>query len=140
MSDGGASGDRQWQAGDAPSQALAWCVRAFAKAGTLSIIGVYPPKAETFPIGLAMNKNLTIHMGNCNHRKYIPELVEIVRSGQVDPLEVMSHQAPMSDVINAYKACDRREPGWIKVELFPTGPEPSTAAEGPEAASRRLVV
>ncbi|VWX61914.1 Esterase (modular protein) [Burkholderiales bacterium 8X] len=45
------------------------------KAGTFSIIGVYSPEASTFPIGKAMNKNLTIRMGNCNHRKYIPRLV-----------------------------------------------------------------
>ncbi len=29
----------------------------------------------------AMNKNLTIRMGNCNHRKYIPRLLECVRTG-----------------------------------------------------------
>jgi len=58
-----------WIAGDAPSQALRWAVEAVAKAGTISIIGVYPPQMESFPIGAAMNKNLTIKMGNCNHRK-----------------------------------------------------------------------
>lgn len=31
-----------WHPGDAPSQALTWSVQALAKAGTLSIIGVYP--------------------------------------------------------------------------------------------------
>ncbi|MCE5242795.1 MAG: hypothetical protein LLF99_06325 [Desulfobacteraceae bacterium] len=47
-------------------------------AGTLSVIGVYPQVARTFPIGEAMNKNLAIQGGNCNHRKYIPTLIEIV--------------------------------------------------------------
>jgi threonine dehydrogenase-like Zn-dependent dehydrogenase len=37
--------------GDAPSQALRWEVEAIAPAGTLGIIGVYPPAAEHFPIG-----------------------------------------------------------------------------------------
>lgn len=31
--------------GDAPTQALRWAVKALARAGTLSIIGVYPPAA-----------------------------------------------------------------------------------------------
>ncbi|CAM5327959.1 hypothetical protein SSTU70S_04744 [Stutzerimonas stutzeri] len=39
----------QWQPGDAPSQALEWAVQALAKAGTLSIIGVYSPEAMRFP-------------------------------------------------------------------------------------------
>jgi threonine dehydrogenase-like Zn-dependent dehydrogenase len=40
-----------WHPGDAPSQALQWAVQALAKAGTLSIIGVYPPTDSFFPIG-----------------------------------------------------------------------------------------
>ncbi|MDT9106137.1 hypothetical protein RSW49_24695, partial [Escherichia coli] len=50
----------QWQPRDAPEQALQWAVDALAKAGTLAIIGVYPQQAREFPIGQAMNKNLTV--------------------------------------------------------------------------------
>jgi threonine dehydrogenase-like Zn-dependent dehydrogenase len=108
-----------WHPGDAPSQVLMWVVQALAKAGTLSIIGVYPPQAQTFPIGEAMNKNLTIKMGNCNHRRYIPELVELVRTGAIDPSEILTHVEPMTSAIDAYKMFDTRQPGWIKVELEP---------------------
>ena len=59
-----------WYPSNAPSQAVTWAVQALAKAGTLSIIGVYPPKHHFFPLGMAMNKNLTVNMGNCNYRKY----------------------------------------------------------------------
>lgn len=108
-----------WQPGDAPSQALEWAVEALAKAGTLSIIGVYPQTAKFFPIGAAMNKNLTVKMGNCNHRRYIPKLVDLVRSGAVDPAKVLTQAEPLTDVLAAYKAFDTRQPGWIKVELRP---------------------
>jgi threonine dehydrogenase-like Zn-dependent dehydrogenase len=111
--------DGQWAPGDAPSQALIWEVEALAKAGTLAIIGVYPPTATTFPIGKAMNKNLTINMGNCNHRKYIPHLVELVRSRIIDPTAILTKVEPLTEAIEAYKAFDKREPGWIKVELTP---------------------
>ncbi|KOP24809.1 alanine acetyltransferase [Hapalosiphon sp. MRB220] len=108
-----------WHPGDAPSQALEWAVQALAKAGTLSIIGVYPPTHKFFPIGMAMNKNLTINMGNCNHRKYIPILVDMVRNGTVDPAKVLTQVEPLMSVIDAYKAFDRRQAGWVKVELVP---------------------
>ena len=111
--------DGNWVPGDAPSQVLEWAVMALAKAGALSIIGVYPQTAKTFPIGMAMNRNLTINMGNCNHRKYIPKLVNMVRSRTVDPLLVLTQTEPMMDAIEAYKAFDKRQPGWIKVELKP---------------------
>ena len=110
-----------WVPGDAPGQALQWAVGALAKAGTLSIIGVYPPTMTDFPIGEAMNKNLTIKMGNCPHRKYAPHLVELVRTGAVDPVKILTQMEPMSDAISAYEAFDKREPGWIKVELEVAG-------------------
>lgn len=108
-----------WHPGDAPSQALWWAVQALAKAGTLSIIGVYPPSDRFFPIGLAMNKNLTMHMGNCPHRKYLPLLVEMVRNGTVDPTQVLTEVEPLTSAIEAYKAFDQRQPGWVKVQLDP---------------------
>jgi threonine dehydrogenase-like Zn-dependent dehydrogenase len=108
-----------WHPGDAPSQVSEWMVQAVAKAGTLSIIGVYPPEDQFFPIGMAMNKNLTINMGNCHHRRYAPELVELVRSGVIDPETILTQAVELSNVIDAYKAFDERQPGWIKVELVP---------------------
>ena len=107
-----------WEPGDAPSIVLEWAVEAVAKAGTISIIGVYGEK-NSFPIGQAMNKNLTITMGNCNHRRYIPQLVELVRSGVLTPSAVLTQVEPMTPAIDAYKAFDKREPGWIKVKLEP---------------------
>lgn len=109
-----------WHPGNAPSQALEWAVQALAKAGTLSIIGVYPPSHQFFPIGMAMNKNLTINMGNCNHRKYIPKLLEMVRCGAIDPKKILTQIEPMTSAIDAYKAFDRRQAGWMKVELVPS--------------------
>jgi threonine dehydrogenase-like Zn-dependent dehydrogenase len=108
-----------WSHGDEPSQVLRWAVDSLAKAGTLAIIGVYPENAETFPIGKAMNRNLTVKMGNCNHRRYIPVLLELVRSGVLRPEEVLTRLEPLKDAIHAYHAFDRRQPGWVKVELEP---------------------
>lgn len=108
-----------WHPGDGPSQAQRWAVDALAKAGTLSIIGVYPASDDAFPIGMAMNKNLTIRMGNCNHRKYIPRLLEMVQSHVFDPESLITRQAELVSAVDAYKAFDTRQPGWLKVELLP---------------------
>ena len=68
---------------------------------------------------MAMNKNLTINMGNCNHRNYIPRLVGLVRSGAVTPTQILTQVEPLTSAISAYKAFDQRQAGWIKVELVP---------------------
>lgn len=108
-----------WHPGDAPSQVQRWAVEALAKAGTLSIIGVYPQSDDVFPIGIAMHKNLTIRMGNCNHRKYIPRLLELVSSHVFDPQALITRHEDLTSAIDAYKAFDSRQPGWLKVELLP---------------------
>jgi threonine dehydrogenase-like Zn-dependent dehydrogenase len=109
-----------WIPGSGPSQALRWAVEVLAKAGTLSVVGVYPPNMDALPYGKAMNKNLTIKGGNCNHRKYIPKLLQLIRSRQADVRLILSNVEPVTYAIDAYKAFDTRQPGWIKVELKPS--------------------
>lgn len=107
----------QWQPGDAPAQALQWAVQGLAKAGVLSIIGVYPPDFDSFPIGAAMNKNIRVNMGNCHHRKYIPKLIELTLAGKVDPAKILTQDEPIVDAISAFEAFERHDKGWIKVKL-----------------------
>ncbi|MEK6421553.1 MAG: zinc-dependent alcohol dehydrogenase [Burkholderia gladioli] len=108
-----------WIPGNGPSQALQAAVQMVAKAGTIGIIGVYPPQHRVFPIGEAMNRNLTLKMGNCNHRTIAPRLVELVAGGTFDPLSVLTQREPLTSAIEAYRTFDTREPGWMKVKLEP---------------------
>lgn len=107
-------------AGDNPSQVLDWSVECVAKAGTIAIIGVYPPTDRIFPIGKAMNKNVTLRMGNANHRRYYDVLIGHVQAGRLDPQKILTETEPMTGAIEAYKAFDERQPGWMKVELRPS--------------------
>lgn len=108
----------QWRAGDGPSQALSWAVEAVAKAGTVGIIGVYPPSMHSFPVGMAMNKNLTVNLGNCNHRRYLPSLVELVSSGRVSLAENLTKEVDLDGVLDGYAHFDQREPGWLKAKVL----------------------
>lgn len=132
-------GDDGWQPGQAPSQALDWAVDALAKAGTLSVVGVYPPTLRHFPIGRAMGKNLRIRMGNCPHRRYIPRLTSLVASGVVRPSEVVTRDEPLVDAVEAYRTFDRREDGWLKVKLRPSeeAAEPSAGEDVAESVAVR---
>ncbi|SEG58938.1 Threonine dehydrogenase [Thermomonospora echinospora] len=108
---------RQWMPGDAPGQALRWAVEMVDKAGTIGIIGDYPPQYTHFPLGRAMNRNLTVQAGNCDHRRYMPGLLSRIASGGADPTTVITQQEDMPTAIEAYEAFDRHEPGWTKVVL-----------------------
>ncbi|MBW4664865.1 MAG: hypothetical protein KME01_11815 [Chroococcus sp. CMT-3BRIN-NPC107] len=43
----------------------------------------------------------------------------MVETGAVDPEQILTQREPLTSVIEAYKAFDKRQPGWIKVELDP---------------------
>ena len=69
-----------------------------------------------------MNKNLTVKMGNCNHRRYVPRLLDLVRTGAVDPSSMLTQAEDLPSVLDAYATFDRREAGWTKVALSPQAP------------------
>ena len=60
-------------------------------------------------------------MGNCNHRRYIPHLLDLVRTGAVDPSSMLTQVEELPSVLDAYATFDRRESGWTKVALLPGG-------------------
>lgn len=115
----GLPSDAAFQPGGAPSQALKWAVESVAKAGTVSIIGVYSAPLQNFPIDKIMEKNLTFKAGNCNHRRYMPEMIELVRSGVIRPEQFLTQKEPMQSAIDAYRSFAEHERGWIKVKLEP---------------------
>jgi threonine dehydrogenase-like Zn-dependent dehydrogenase len=43
----------------------------------------------------------------------------LVRNGTVVPSEILTQDEPLASVIDAYKAFDKRRPGWIKVKIEP---------------------
>ncbi len=110
---------KSYKPGGAPSQALRWAVESVAKGGTVSVIGVYPLTMNSFPIGLVMNRNLTVRAGNCDHRRYMPEMIELVRSGTIRPAEWITQKEPMQSAIDAYQNFAAHDAGWVKVKLEP---------------------
>ncbi|MCE0767910.1 zinc-binding dehydrogenase [Pseudonocardia kujensis] len=112
-------GPTAWNAGDAPSQAARWAVRAVAKAGSIGIVGVYPQTAATYPIGEVMSRNLTVKAGNCPHRALMPTVIDLIASGALDAGRAVTKQEGMTGAIEAYETFDRHQPGWTKVVVDP---------------------
>ncbi|MDG4759122.1 MULTISPECIES: alcohol dehydrogenase catalytic domain-containing protein [unclassified Micromonospora] len=110
-----------WKPGDAPSQAQTWAIESLAKMGTLGIVGVYPMTDRFFPIGTVLGRNLTVKAGNGNHPRYIPRLMAMVETGQINPETVLTQHEPLADAVAAYTEFDLRSPGWLKVALRPAG-------------------
>ena len=100
---------------------LGWAIDAVRKGGNVSVVGVYGPPWNLVPIGTAMNKNLTLRMGQCNVKRYMPHLLEHIREGRVDPSRVISHRMSLDDAPRAYEMFAEKRDGCRKVVLYPDG-------------------
>jgi threonine dehydrogenase-like Zn-dependent dehydrogenase len=64
---------------------------------------------DRLPIEQAVLKNLTLKMGNCNHRKDLPKRVCMVAAGTIDPTIILAQNEPPGGSIDASEAFDQRE-------------------------------
>src|SRR6266508_649793 len=115
---------KSWSGGRGPdvcidAVALDWAIHAVRKGGTVSIVGVYGPPANLVPIGVAMNKGLTLRMAQANVKRYMPHLLEHVRAGRLDGRALITHRLPLERAAKAYELFDRKEDGCVKCVLLP---------------------
>jgi threonine dehydrogenase-like Zn-dependent dehydrogenase len=89
------------------------------KGGTVSIPGVYIGFLDKVPFGAAMNKGLTLKMGQTHMPKYMGPLLEKIQEGEIDPSFVITHRIPLEQAPEAYKTFRDKEDGCIKVVLKP---------------------
>jgi threonine dehydrogenase-like Zn-dependent dehydrogenase len=100
--------------------ALNWCFHATRKGGAVSVVGVYGPPFNLVDFGTAMNKSQTIRTGQCSVKRYMPHLLEHIRSGRVDAKRLFTHRVPLDEAPEAYHAFAQKRDGCIKVALFPS--------------------
>jgi len=89
------------------------------KGGTVSIPGVYGGASDKFPLGALMNKGLTIKTGQTHVHSFVPELLDHIRAGRLDPSFVVTHRVPLSEAPHAYHLFREKRDGCIKVVLDP---------------------
>ncbi|MDR0966600.1 MAG: alcohol dehydrogenase catalytic domain-containing protein [Myxococcales bacterium] len=87
---------------DASEQAFEWSCAVAGKSGTLAILCFQPGQVQRFSLASALQKNLTLRLGTCHHRKYLPRLIEKSQTRRVqehcygsraledEPLELLS--------------------------------------------------
>jgi threonine dehydrogenase-like Zn-dependent dehydrogenase len=87
------------------------------KGGTVSIPGVYIGILDKIPFGAAMNKGLTLKMGQTHVQKYLEPLLTMIASGEFDPSFVITHRVQLDNAPAAYHTFRDKQDGCIKVVL-----------------------
>lgn len=99
--------------------ALGWAIDTVRKAGKVSVVGVYGPPWNLVPIGTAMNKGLTLRMGQCDVRRYMAHLLEHIRDRRIDARALITHRLSLEDAPEAYRLFAEKREGCIKCVLVP---------------------
>jgi len=89
------------------------------KGGTVSIPGVYIGFLDKIPFGAAMNKGLTLKMGQTHVPRYHQLLLGKIEAGEIDPSFVVTHRLPLEEGPEAYRMFRDKKDGCIKVVLKP---------------------
>ena len=88
-------------------------------AGVLSIPGVFGGFADKVPMGMVMNKGLTIRTGQTHVNRWTDDLLRRIEQGQIDPSFVVTHTARLEDGPDMYRMFRDKQDSCIKVVLKP---------------------
>lgn len=99
-------------------QALRQAIIACRKGGVLSILGVYG-LMDKFPIGVVMNKGLTVRTAQQHGHKYLPRLLEHAQRGELDPSFMATHRMSLEEAPRGYEMFKNKEDGCVRAVFAP---------------------
>lgn len=98
---------------------LRQAIVACGKGGHVSLAGVYGGLLDKIPMGAAMNKALTLKMGQTHVHRYLKPLMDRIQNGEIDPSFVITHRLPLEEAPHGYKIFRDKKDNCIKVVLNP---------------------
>jgi threonine dehydrogenase-like Zn-dependent dehydrogenase len=100
-------------------KALRQCIAATRRGGVVSVPGVYAGFIHGFLFGDAFEKGLIFKMGQTHAQKYMPELLEYIGEGKLQPDIIISHRLPLDQAERGYKLFNEKQEECRKVVLMP---------------------
>jgi threonine dehydrogenase-like Zn-dependent dehydrogenase len=99
-------------------EALRQAIIACRKGGTLSILGVYGVM-DKFPVGVIMNKGLTVRTAQQHGQRYVPRLLDHVAAGELKTSFLATHQMPLDDAVDGYDMFKHKRDDILRAVFVP---------------------
>jgi threonine dehydrogenase-like Zn-dependent dehydrogenase len=97
--------------------ALRQAILACRSGGTVSVAGVYSGFIDKFPMGVIVNRSLTLRSGQCHVQRYMRPLLERIRRGELDPTFIITHRLRLEDAAAGYGLFADKMDDCLKVVL-----------------------
>jgi threonine dehydrogenase-like Zn-dependent dehydrogenase len=98
--------------------ALREAILAVRKAGTLSIVGVYGAM-DKFPLGVLMNKGVTIRTAQQHGQRYMPKMFQHLQAGELDPSFLITHRMSLEEAPRGYEMFKDKQDGCVRAVFAP---------------------
>lgn len=98
--------------------ALREAIMACRKGGTLAILGVYGIM-DKFPIGVVINKGLTIRTAQQHGQKYVPRMLELAEKGDFDLSFLATNHFSLEDAPKGYEQFKNKVNGCVRSVFTP---------------------
>lgn len=99
-------------------EALRQAIVACRKGGILSILGVYGVM-DKFPLGIIMNKGLTVRTVQQHGQRYVPELIEHAVAGDIDPSYLATHEFSLDEAPQGHELFKHKDDGCVRPVFVP---------------------
>jgi threonine dehydrogenase-like Zn-dependent dehydrogenase len=98
--------------------ALREAMMAVRKGGTLAIIGVYGVM-DKFPLGMLMNKGITIRTAQQHGQAYMPRMLGHVQAGELNPSFLITHRMSLEEAPRGYELFKEKKDGCVRAVFAP---------------------
>ena len=72
-----------------------------------------------FPLGDFLSRNITLKMGQCPAQRYVDPIMELIKKGEFDATDIITHTLKLDEGKHAYEIFDKKLEDCIKVVLKP---------------------
>jgi len=100
-------------------KSLRQAIASTRRGGVVSVAGVYAGWIHGFLFGDAFEKGLVFRMGQTHAQRYMPELLERILNGELQPDVIISHHLSLNDAAQGYQMFDKAEADCRRVVLKP---------------------
>lgn len=83
----------------------------------VTLVALYP-EAQSLPLHLMYGKNLTFKTGGV-HASSCGDILRLIEAGRLNTSCLLTHRAPLNDVLKGYRTFEKMEDGCIKWVITP---------------------
>ncbi|SDG99337.1 zinc-dependent alcohol dehydrogenase [Klenkia brasiliensis] len=96
-------------------------IHACRKGGTVFTLGVFGGLVDKFPLGAVMNKALTLRGAQQHGQRYVPEILDLMDSGEVRTEHLATHVMSLEQGPEGYRMFKEKEDGCVRAVFKPAG-------------------